>query len=180
MHFLFVGALAPNADIPPEAPGQQVAEHISSPCFALAGRRAEPTSRPRALVHGGPDDTAGVQEHDEVGHHHEDHQREGRRSDVLHGGHAVLSAAVVAVGHRQTPSCPRIQLTMSSPSVWRTAQIATSAAMPSAAFPSSSAVVIPSSDSVAEPTRATNPIHHIFGPTPLLPSCLRIVSTHSH
>src|SRR5207253_5555134 len=148
------------------------AEHIASPCLALAGRRAEPTSRPRALVHGGPDDTAGVEEHDEVGHHHEDDQREGRRGDVLHGGHAVLTAAVVAVGHRQTPSCPRIQLTMSSPSVWRTAQIATSAAMPSAAFPSSSAVVIPSSDSAAEPTRATNPIHQIFEPTLPLPSCL--------
>src|SRR5438552_15993034 len=50
-------------------------------------------------------------------------------------------------------SCPRIQLTMSTPSPCSTVQIATNARTPRAALPSSSAVVIPSSERCTRASR---------------------------
>src|SRR5262245_18514943 len=44
--------------------------------------------------------------------------------------------------------------------------------MPTDTFPSSSAVVIPSSVLPAARTRAARPIHHDVGPTCCLPSCV--------
>ena len=58
MHLVLVGALAPDADITPEASGKQITEDIAGTRFAFACRRAEAASRPRSLVDGRPHDPA--------------------------------------------------------------------------------------------------------------------------